>query len=405
MDMRIVDLGTLGTGTISFAYNVSTNGNVVVGSSTTVGASTLRAFKWQNGAMIQLAGLTGGTQTEARGVSSDGSIIAGYSSISGVPKGWRFANNIYTSIGNLGYVTGYSYVYDMSSDGNVIVGESRNAGALFRGFVWNNGIMTDIGAITGGYTSSIAFGVDPTGTYAVGYSYGGGQPQKAIVWSSAVGILALPYPVMLISFSRAYSISSNGIIVGIAAFSMTELGTAFSYKNGVYTKLGLLPGFSFSLASDINADGSVIVGYSYNTSNSQPIGSFTSVSAFRYTNGVMTNIGDLGTYITLTDIINARTTGRDGGDDDLTLSAQAFTVSSDGNNIAGTSQVRMPNLSIEQHAFLYKISLKRALLSYYDQNRIYVAEAQDNQKKFPDASGYTQFLKGRAYGKMTKYQG
>jgi probable HAF family extracellular repeat protein len=403
MDFRIIDLGTLGSGTVSFGNNISSDGSVVVGSSTTVGATTSRAFKWTNGQMVQLAGLTGGTTSDARGVNSDGSIITGLTSVAGVPKAWRFANNVYTYLGNLGVATGYSYPYDMSLDGNVIVGESRTAGGFFRGFIWNNGIMTDIGTISGGlYTSSIAFGVDPTGTYAVGYAYASGLVPKSIIWSSSTGVIELPSAYETSPFSIACSISSNGVIVGISSFSATEAGTAFSYKNGVYTKLGILPGYVFSRATDVSADGSIITGFSYNTSNGFPSGTPTSASAFRYTNGVMTNIGDLGTYITIQDVLDARNYGKEPSDDP-SLSALAYTISADGNSIAGSSQVRMPNSSIEQHACLYKLTRKR--LQYYDPNRIFVAEAQDNQPKFSDASSYTQFLKGRAYGKMTKYQG
>ena len=406
METRIIDLGTLENGTVSFGIGISNNGNVVVGRSTTNGAIGTRAFRWQNGSMIKLTGLDANAVSAASGVNIDGTIIAGGTVVSGVYRAWRFANNAYTSIGNLGHATSYSFAYDMSMDGTVITGESRRADGIYRAFRWDttNGI-TDLGTLGGGYTSSIGLGISPSGTYIVGYAYGGGQSQKAFVWTSSGGMVGLNYPSPAGLFARAYAVSSNGIIVGISAFSNVEVGTAFAYQNGTYTNLGRIPGYSFSLATDISLDGSVIVGYSYNTSvANNALAPITAVSAFRYANGVMTNIGDLGTYTTPAEVLAGYSTGRDGGIDDPTLNSFAYTVSGDGDSLAGTSEVRMPNSSIEQHAFLYKL-IRIQQKPYYDDNQKYVAQAKDNQTKFSDASSYTQFLKARASGNMYRYQG
>jgi probable HAF family extracellular repeat protein len=405
MEERIIDLGTLELGTLSNAYNISANGNIVVGSSATNGGIGSRAFVWQNGVMTKLNGLNVNNLSVARGVSGDGSVIAGVTQISGVLKGWRFQNGTYQEIGNLGHTGGYSFPYDMSSNGQIIVGESRRANGTFGAFYWNSNVMTDIGVIPGVNTGSLAYGVDPTGTYVVGASYGGiGGLTQGFIWSVSGGIVGIGYPDLGVSrSSRAYAVTSNRIVVGSGTFSITEIEVAFVWQNGVFTKIGVLPGTTFSIATDISADGNVIVGYSYTTTNGVPNGPIDIGYAFRYTGGIMTNIGDLGTYSTPSDIVNAYSAGRNVGEDP-TLDAFANTLSADGNNIAGASQVRMPNGSIEQHAFLYRLIRINNIIPYYDSNQKYVAQAKDNQKKFPDASGYTQFLKARASGRMYKYQ-
>lgn len=401
METRIIDLGTLPTGTVSFGNSISASGDVVVGSSTTVATTGTRAFRWQNGQMVRLTGLDNNAVSVARGVSGDGSVIAGNTSVTGIFRAWRFANGTYTQLGNLGHVTLYSQVFDMSADGASIVGESRRADGSYRAFLWKDGVMTNLGSLAT-YTGSIAYGIDPTGTYVTGYVFGSPSfSQQGFIWSYAAGMVAIGSPGG-VSYTRGNAISTDGTVVGIGGFTGVSFGNAFSYKNGVFTDLGRLPGYTLSTATDISGDGSVIVGYSYNTTDGQPFSSTTSASAFRYTGGVMTNIGDLGTYRTADDINSATFSGRSAGDDDPTLSSLAYTVSADGNSVAGSSQVRMPTGALEQHAFLYKRI--RIQLPYYDSNQKLVAQAKDNQKKFSDASSYTQFLKARASGNMYRYR-
>jgi probable HAF family extracellular repeat protein len=395
-------LGTLGTGTVSVASGLSSNGDIAVGQSTTSGAVGTRAFIWRNGVMTQLIGLDSTAVSAANSISADGTIVVGATVVSGIFRAWRLQNGLYTSLGNLGHATQYSRAFDVSADGNTVIGESRRADAAFRGFYWNNGTMTDIGTLASPYTSSFANGIDSTGTYIVGYAYGGLQPTQGFIWSYFGGMVGIGFPYPSFSLSRANAVSSNRIVVGIAAFSASELGSAFAYQNGVFTNLGKFAGYDFSTATDISADGSVIVGYCYTTSNGQPLGSVVTATAFRYTNGVMTNLGDLGTYSTPSDLEQAQLVGRDVSDDP-TLASQGLCVSSDGLNVGGTSQVRMPSGAIDQHAFLYRIL--RIRNTYYDDNQKFVAQAKDDQKKFSDASSYTQFLKARASGSMVRYRG
>lgn len=84
--------------------------------------------------------------------------------------------------------------------------------------------------------------------------------------------------------SRAYDVSSDGAVV--VGNSQSASGQkAFRWENGVITNLGYLSGDSSnSSANAVSENGSVVVGYN---------GSASGIEAFRWENGVMTGLGDL----------------------------------------------------------------------------------------------------------------
>ena len=113
--------------------------------------------------------------------------------------------------------------------------------------------------------------------------------------------------------SYALGVSADGsVIVGYSAYSSSgSRAHAFKYTNGIMTDLGTLegPAGTNSYANAISADGSVIVGYSRYT------GGGTNSHAFKYANGTMTDLNTLGG-----------------------LSSAAYGVSADGSVIVGESK-------------------------------------------------------------------
>ena len=147
----------------------------------------------------------------------------------------------FSGVGDLPGGDTYSYCYGVSADGVTVVGKTSSTASGAGGreaFLWTNGVMIGLGDLPTASFGSQASGVSGDGSLIVGYGYTNSL-QRAVRWT--------------------------------AAGSMLEVG--------------VLPGFSKSVARAISADGSAIVGYLYEGTTNQ---------AFRSTNGVMAGLGDLG---------------------------------------------------------------------------------------------------------------
>lgn len=179
-------LGTLG-GDSSTAYDVSANGNVVVGTSELDNVNFLnRAFRWtEQDGMVDLGIPDGWDQnqspeTYARAVSADGSVIAGNGSYFGGGDAFRWEGGQFTLLGKLGEGFGYSTAWDISGDGNVIVGESPG-GALpqDQAFRW-----TQAGGMIGLESLPVTYMTETYQSQALGTSSDG-----SIVVGSVNGLL------------------------------------------------------------------------------------------------------------------------------------------------------------------------------------------------------------------------
>lgn len=127
----MVDLGTLG-GTESFAQGISGDGAVVVGYSDTTGDATVRAFRWTSSGMTDLGSLGGvGYSSKAYGISSDGNVIVGSSEgrafrwtlSAGIQsvEDWLRANGV--AVANNTTISARA----TNSDGSVVVGYLDNS--------------------------------------------------------------------------------------------------------------------------------------------------------------------------------------------------------------------------------------------------------------------------------------
>jgi probable HAF family extracellular repeat protein len=223
----------------SIAYDVSDDGSIVIGSSSS--ASGIEAFRWTlEGGMIGLGDLTGG------GFDSTASAISG--------------------------------------DGSTIVG--RGLGANGReAFRWTSGGgMVGLGDLVGGGFKSEAGSVSYDGSVIVGFgtavpTAGNGSGEHAVMWSNAGGPVS-------IGQGGASGVSSDGLIIAGANPS----GDAFRWTAGTgMVGIGNSREMFFATES-ISPDGSVIVGWRGSVDEGGPGG----IEAFRWSEAAgMVGLGDL----------------------------------------------------------------------------------------------------------------
>jgi probable HAF family extracellular repeat protein len=226
----------------SYAYSISADGSVVVGSGRP--GPSWQAFRWTESTGLQGLGAkpTGDSDSsEAHGASADGAVVVGYVGLYGTPSEafrWTAGGMV-----GLGYLEGgdQSEAYDVSGDGSAVVGWSTCPLGT-QAYRWTSGSgMVGLGDLPGRQFMSVAYGISDDGSVVVGYS------------------------------------SSSGSMYGWEAFRWSE--------SGGMVGLGNLPGGTSSYAWNVSGDGAVVVGECHIA---------LGVEAFRWTeSGGMQGLGDL----------------------------------------------------------------------------------------------------------------
>jgi len=167
-----IDLGTLPGGCCGAAYDVSGDGNVPVGMSLNA-QGYYRPVRWPGPVDL---GTLGGCCGEAWGASWDGTVIVGYSStVDGPEHAFRYTIGVMQDLGTLPD-TSRSAAYDVSADGNIVVGKAWKADTVGRAFRWTpTRGMEDLNVvfahILGNARLTAAYGVSLDGRYIVGEGY------------------------------------------------------------------------------------------------------------------------------------------------------------------------------------------------------------------------------------------
>ncbi|QYO76025.1 hypothetical protein [Devosia salina] len=207
---------------VSYAYDVSADGGVVVG---TAGSSNLTqvAFRWDAD-----TGMTAlpGSGVDGRGISGDASTVIGYHI---VPDG--------------------------------------GGGSHVEAFRWTQaGGMLDLG--TGGYTSSVANGVSSDGSVIVGEVSGAGQ-NVAFAWTEATGMQLLGWMAGGAPSTRATDVSDTGILVGNSRMAGGDYQAFYKDLGSVdgLQGLGYFGGGDYSRAEAITNDANFIVGEATDSGN------------------------------------------------------------------------------------------------------------------------------------------
>jgi probable HAF family extracellular repeat protein len=256
---------------IGWATAVSNDGNVVIGGarwSRTDGVTYFGDFGLPPG-----AGRV--SSISANAVSADGAVAAGFISYGTVGGGGVFHEATRWPGGGIGGFPSpdgitRSQAYGISADGSVIVGNSSGTSGT-AAFRWTSDDgMVGLGDLPGGPVHSRALGVSADGSVIVGTSSVDGAVE-AFRWTSddgMVGLGDLPGGRSYLG-SIAQDVSADGsVIVGYGEGENASGTEAFRWtSDDGMVGLGHLPGCSQSWAYGVSDDGSVIVGECYTISN------------------------------------------------------------------------------------------------------------------------------------------
>jgi len=271
------------------------------------------AFKWQNGMKTDLGTLSGGNFSAAGWITANGLVIGGSTNglmdpILGIPENhgvlWTEDNQI-LDLGTLG--GGLSFPNDVNNR-NQIVGFSTTTtpdpfsfnGVQVRAFLWENGVMSDLGTLGGPDAS--AFFINNHGQIA-GFSYTNSTPNLSTgiptlhiaLWENGtikdlgslggLGSIATTF-----NANEGFTVEINGMnergdIVGTSPLTGDQMHHAFLW-NGSLMDLGTLGGNN-SRGWWVSNSGLVVGNADFSPQS-------TNHHAFRWKNGVMTDLGTLG---------------------------------------------------------------------------------------------------------------
>jgi probable HAF family extracellular repeat protein len=199
----------------------------------------------------------GETLSQALGISADGSTVVGMGTSANGKEAfvWREETGM-IGLGDLSGGAFESYANAVSADGSLVFGTGRT-GRGQEAFRWSvSGGMIALGnAPGGGFFRGVA-DVSAEGTTAILREFST-DPSAAYVWTLGNGFINLSEVVL--DAVGMNGISDDGsVIVGGSDFR------ALRWENGIgVTMLGGLPNQQWGSATDVSADGKVIVGYGY----------------------------------------------------------------------------------------------------------------------------------------------
>ena len=246
---------------------------------------------WRDGNLTPLSfgAPTWQIQDFATGVSDDGNTVSGgrFDALVG-GEGWRWRNGTRVPLGDLQVNSTYigSVALGVSPDGHVILGQAMSASTFNQAFRWSDGQMTSLGYLRDEiipdpifpkyllYPESTANAASFDGAVIVGNSPSYNTrlfETEAFRWENGVmvGLGDLPGGMF---YSDALSVSADGSIIvgtgvmegGHRAFIWDELH-GMRLLEDVLTNAGIdLQGWKLVSATDISADGTIIVGKGLN---------------------------------------------------------------------------------------------------------------------------------------------
>ncbi len=231
-------LGALPKHHFSIAYGINGTGQIAAASYNIPGHG--RAFLW-NGVPHRLGSLPGFPYSEARGVNDAGQ-VAGFAETGSrdrwqaqIARAFLWQSGQMTDLGTLGGP--YSYAYGLNNSGMVVGKADTNTFGQTHAFVWQNGQMQDLGTLGG--ANSLAYRVNDGGQIVGSSETGAGDQRHAFLWQAGQmrDLGALPGT----SYSVAYDVNAQGDVVGSAEPVLgSPAKRAFLWRSGHLTDLNAL---------------------------------------------------------------------------------------------------------------------------------------------------------------------
>jgi probable HAF family extracellular repeat protein len=262
----MIGLGDLPGGLFRSEALAVSNTGVAVGSGAVANGS--EAFRWTSSQGMMSIGTLGGSEKQAfaEDVSADGNVVVGQSkNVSNSQRAYRWApatGMVEMGVGVLDPFVS-SHAFAVSGDGSTIVGQGRLLPSSTTGaWRWTESTgFQDLGDL--GSINSIPWEVSWNGSVAVGESNG-----NAFCWTAPQGMTQLTGLPGGSIFRRALAVSGNGVVVvgdtgfnGAAVIWDAQHEARF-LEDALFEDYGLdLTNWTLESATDISADGRFITGY------------------------------------------------------------------------------------------------------------------------------------------------
>jgi len=210
------------------------------------------------GQSLTWLGTLGGAWSYAYDISPDGRVVVGVAQnerLSPRPFLWTAVDGM-RDLGTLGGTGGEARA--VSADGMVVVGIAEDGNGRWRAFRWRAGVgMADLGTLGGAWSAGLALSRD--GAFTAGWADNGAGNIRAVRWASDGQLEELGTLGGL--QSAAYGISADGAIVVGWAHEASGARRAFRWSatEGMQN-LGTFPGGGASAAIAVSADGTVVAG-------------------------------------------------------------------------------------------------------------------------------------------------
>jgi probable HAF family extracellular repeat protein len=251
----------------SRASDISNDGTIVVGTSTSTPAGTNNeAFRWTSSTgLVGLGDLPGSDfSSSGQGISGDGVTLVGSSLSTGnVFEAYRWTQG--TGMLGLGVPVGaiFTNASDASNDGSVIVGSIGVTPTQNQAYRWTQATgMVPLGQLSVDFPGSTAEAVSANGATVVGTSQGN-NVRAAFRWTQGTGMIALSGLPGAVTTSDAFDVSADGTVV-VGDYVLAGIFHAFRWTQLTgAVDLGPIVGGGTAITASAKAmspDGAFIVG-------------------------------------------------------------------------------------------------------------------------------------------------